>query len=155
MQMVSQAPYRQLRRTRVPCGDRRLLCESARRAPIGERRHRAEGRRALPSHTAMMAGARSRLKAAFSAQRSAFSPISPERDALGRPDTTCHAPPRREPARRARKHGRRSQGYNDRPGVCARSVSPVASGVNAPEDRPSVSAATSHRRSAQPSDTAR
>src|ERR1017187_1518367 len=44
------------------------------------------------------AGARP-LKSSF--QRSAISfQLSPERDALGRPGTTRHAPPRREPARR-------------------------------------------------------
>ena len=53
------------------------------------------------------------------------------------------------------KHGRRAQGYNDRPGVFARRAATVASGVNPPDPRPSVSAATAGGRSAPPSSTAR
>jgi len=41
-------------------------------------------------------------------------------------------------------------GYTKSSSVLARRAAPVASGVNAPERRPSVSAAASHRRSAQP-----
>jgi hypothetical protein len=37
--------------------------------------------------------------------------------------------------------------YTDRSGVVARGAATVASGVNPPEQRPSVSAATAHRRS--------
>jgi hypothetical protein len=75
--------------------------------------------------------------------------------ALGRWLSHPPPPPRREPARRAMKHGRRAQGYNDRPGVFARPAATVASGVNPLEQRPSLPAATADRRSARPSSTAR
>jgi hypothetical protein len=61
--------------------------ESARTAPIGERAATvAHWRSAQPGSTAMMAGARSRLKAAFSAQRSAISFRLPFDLLLGHPD---------------------------------------------------------------------
>jgi len=44
--------------------------------------------------------------------------------------------------------------YTDRPGALACRAAPVASGVKAVEQRPSMSAATSHRRSARPRSTA-
>jgi hypothetical protein len=40
VRMMSQVLYRQVRRIRVPCGDRRLRRECARTARIGERRQR-------------------------------------------------------------------------------------------------------------------
>jgi hypothetical protein len=65
---------------------------------------------------------------------------------------TRHAPPRREPARRAKKRDRH---YTDSSGASAGRAATVACGVNAPEERPSVSAATSDWHSAPPSSTAR
>src|ERR1022692_3468000 len=99
---------------------------------------------AQPSSTAMMAGASSGAGSPLSvaATKSAFSLFSPDRDVLGRWLSPPPPPPRREPARRAMKHGRRAQGYNDRPGVFARPAATVAFGVNPPEQRPSLPAAT-------------
>ena len=102
---------------------------------------------------AASSGAGSPLSVA--ATKSAFSLFSPDRDVLGRWLSHPPPPPRREPARRAMKHGRRAQGYNDRPGVFARPAATVASGVNPLEQRPSLPAATADRRSARPSSTAR
>ena len=42
--------HRQLRRNRVGCGDRRLRRECARKAPIGERRHRGRAQGAAEEH---------------------------------------------------------------------------------------------------------
>jgi len=53
----SQALHRHLRRIRVPCGDRRLHRESARLAPISERRHCGPAQRTAQQHGAMMARA--------------------------------------------------------------------------------------------------
>jgi hypothetical protein len=92
-----------------------------------------------PSGTAMMARTRSRSKAAFSAQRSAFRLFSPERDAVRRavPPATLRHAENPQGARRSAVGNRRH--HTDKSGA-------FASGVNPPEERPSVSAATSHRR---------
>ena len=73
--------------------------------------------------------------------------FSPERDALGRP-----VPPATPPAPRTVRRRRReaSRHYTHTSGVSAHRAATVASAVNPPEQRPSVSAATSDRRGARP-----
>ena len=99
------------------------------------------------------AGARP-LKSSF--QRSAISfQLSPERDALGRPDTARHARRAENPqgARQStvgdRRHYASRHYTHTGPVVFACPAASVASGVNAPERRPSVNAASAHRRRAR------
>jgi hypothetical protein len=80
----------EVRRNRVPYGDRGVHRGSARTAPIGKRRHLGLAQRAAEQHGAMMARSRSPLKAAFSAQRSAFSLFSPTLTRSGEPSLQTH-----------------------------------------------------------------
>jgi len=104
VRMVSQALHRQVRRIRVPHGDWSPRCEAARTAPTVSAAT-AYRRNAQPRGTAMRARSRSRLKAAFSAQRSAFSPTLTRSG--GRRHPLHPAAPRTRKARH--EHGRRSQ----------------------------------------------
>jgi hypothetical protein len=84
--------------------------------------------------------------------RPAFSLFSPELSALGLvvPPATLR---RVENPQGVRRSGRKSQAHTDSSGVFACRAA-VASGVHPPEPRPSVSGATSDRRSAPPGSTA-
>src|ERR1039457_3068310 len=115
--------------------------------------HRAAHSRAARRDDGAVA---SPLKAALRAQRSAFS--VPDLNALGRAPPPATLRRAENPARRAKKRFQRSQSLcipspAESSGVFACRAATVASGVNPPEQRPSVSAASSHRRSARPSST--
>jgi hypothetical protein len=143
------SPYRQPRRIRVPRGDRRPRRECR---PTSVHRCTPPPRTGAAHSRAARRGLRGRLQlSAFSDQLSA---CFPERDALGRAAPPRHAPPRRETAGRAKKHGGGCRHYTDISEVFPCRAATVASTVNPPELRPSVSATSADRRRAHPSSTA-